>query len=271
MSVCKYCGDDVDPKKMGRHVIMCEHNPKYSEYVAKRAATNKTKCAKHIVNIVSYCKSCRNQFTTESIDGKQKSYFCSRSCANRRNMSVETRSKIQNSNRARIKHRKTNYCLNCASSCKNKFCNSECRSSYGISDETKLKISNAVKGKTGGFRNFGGSGKKGIYKNILYQSSWELAWLIFQFEHGLNPTRIDFWISYVNENGRSSKYYPDFMMDNTIFEVKGFMSKKTELKIAAARLNGYNIRVISKDEIYEYIDYCVEKYGKEFWNSASLV
>ncbi len=70
------------------------------------------------------------------------------------------------------------------------------------------------------------SQKCGMYKEVYYNSSYELAFLLkIEEERGdLNCIkRPDFYISYKKTNNKPGCYYPDFILDdNFLIEVKGY-------------------------------------------------
>jgi predicted nuclease of restriction endonuclease-like RecB superfamily len=100
--------------------------------------------------------------------------------------------------------------------------------------EQRQKTSDSVKGKTGGFRNFGGNGKKGICAGYVFQSSWEEVWIKYHLKHEIPFRRCTEYFEY-EFDGKKRKYYPDFFLPetNTYVEIKGFWSQKTEAKIGA--------------------------------------
>jgi hypothetical protein len=116
--------------------------------------------------------------------------------------------------------------------------------------------------RCGGYRAKGGRGKKGWYKGYWCDSSWELAWVIYQLEHGKSFERNNQGFSY-NFLGKSFKYYPDFRipLTNEYVEIKGYDSPKWRAK----KDNFPNrLSVIGRNEIKSYIEYAVAKYGKNF-------
>lgn len=125
-----------------------------------------------------------------------------------------------------------------------------------------VKSNNLLKGKRGGYREKGGRGKQGWYKGYYCNSSWELAWVIFQLEHGVQFKRNTEGFKYTFDE-IEYKYYPDFQLLDTLdyVEIKGFMSKKNEAKIKDFP---HKLFVIDKSEIKKYIDYTIEKYGKSY-------
>jgi len=113
----------------------------------------------------------------------------------------------------------------------------------------------------GGYRAKGGRGKKGWYKGYWCDSSWELAWVIYQLEHNIKFERNHQGFEYEFE-GIKHKYYPDFKMeDGSYTEIKGFVSDRYKAKMASFK--GV-LFVLGLKEIKFYIDYVSQKYGKDF-------
>lgn len=119
-----------------------------------------------------------------------------------------------------------------------------------------------MRGKTGGMRNMGGNGRVGFYKGFLFQSSWELAFIIYHLENHIEFERNHTGFKYEFE-GRIFNFYPDFIKNGDYVELKGFSSKRTECKIkdfpASKRLI-----VLYRSEVEVYLKYCIDKYGKNF-------
>jgi hypothetical protein len=101
-----------------------------------------------------------------------------------------------------------------------------------------------------------GGGKKGRYKNIPCDSSWELAFLIYHLDNGANITRCKEKRNYIID-GKTYTYIPDFVIDDKIYEIKGYMSERAKIKLQ------YNqdIILIDKTSIFKYIKYVKEKYN----------
>lgn len=265
----------MSPKSVGAHVLGCTSNPKYEEYKLKRQLAIDKKTEQKEKNqkkfVVSCCKCSIEMEVIENVCEfpKKKAYYCSRSCANSHAVSDEQKAKVSNTLKQKVLESNRKKCKLCGNEILFKtrkiFCSDSCKNTYGVPQGIRDKISNAVKGKTGGWRNFGGNGKSGIFQGIVFQSSWELAWLIYQFDHGKIPTRCSTIIPYTNELGKESKYYPDFLLDNMVYEIKGFWSAKTQRKLDAAEKNGVNITLVDKDGIKPYLKYCIDSYGKDFW------
>lgn len=147
-----------------------------------------------------------------------------------------------------------------------------------LTDEHKEKISSSLKGRKisrqsidkmistgkrkgtmGGFRVGGGRGKKGRYRGIWCDSSWELAFLIWAIDNGKSISRINQPRSYTF-NGRVRKYYPDFLVDGEIVEIKGWKTEQWEAKLQ----ENPDVKVMSHEQIKPILDYVVMMYGGDF-------
>ena len=129
----------------------------------------------------------------------------------------------------------------------------------------RSRISEKMKEVGGGYRKGSGRGKKGFYKGYWCDSSWELAWVIYNLDHNIIFERS--WDSFEYEYlGKIYKYFPDFKMDNTYVEIKGYLTEQ-----AMCKINSFvgEIIVIDKEKIKPYLTYVVEKYGKNFTNLYS--
>lgn len=76
--------------------------------------------------------------------------------------------------------------------------------------ETRIKLA-----KNGGYRHGSGHGKHGVYKGYQCDSSWELAYVIYNLEHDIKFERNRDRFLY-NLNGKSHYYTPDFICDGEI-------------------------------------------------------
>lgn len=127
-------------------------------------------------------------------------------------------------------------------------------------NERRQKISNSMKGNKNWMCNKKrGNGKKGWYKGIFCDSSWELAFVVYHIENKLNIKRCDIKYKYVIENAEHT-YIPDFITDDGIIEIKGRKDKKAIVK----QQNFPEIKIIDKYEIEPYLKYVNDKYGSEF-------
>lgn len=124
----------------------------------------------------------------------------------------------------------------------------------------KLKISEKAKLNNGGYRQGSGRGKKGWYKGIFCDSSWELAFLVYHVDMNIPIERCKEQRIYTF-NGKSKKYYPDFLVNSSqIFEIKGYVTKEWLAKFSENK----DIFVLYEDDMKKYIDYAIEKHGKDY-------
>ena len=150
------------------------------------------------------------------------------------------------------------YCqikFNAMPSSKRKCCSRKCAFEY-------IKKSGEWKGiNRGGYREKGGRGKQGWYKGYYCNSSWELAWLIYQLEHNVIVKRNDKGFEYEFE-GKNKKYYPDFILpDGTYVEIKGYHSKQVDAKIKSFP---FKLTILHKKELTDVFEYVQKKHGKDY-------
>lgn len=130
------------------------------------------------------------------------------------------------------------------------------------------KLSLALKGKNGGIRCGGGRGKHGWYKGYRCNSSWELAFVVYNLDHNIKFERNTKGFEYRYKN-KNYKYYPDFLMeDGSFVEIKGYMDDKNEAKVNQFK---NQLEIIDEIKIKAYINYVIEKYGKDFINLYGIV
>lgn len=162
--------------------------------------------------------------------------------------------------------------------------------------EIKRKLSLSVSGENNPM--FGkpspsgsGNGWSGWYKDFYFRSLLELSFLIRNEDLKLKSAE-GVSITYINSAGTTRSYHPDFVCDNTIFEIKPKRlcgAADNKLKFASAeewcKENGFlfkvltedNIERLSFDEIKElhdtnkikFLDRCELKY-KEFIYDKSI-
>ena len=113
----------------------------------------------------------------------------------------------------------------------------------------------------GGIRKGSSRAYKGWYKGYYCDSSWELAYVIYNIEHGVFFERNLQGFEY-EYNGEKHLFYPDFKLeDGSYVEVKGYMGEQNEIKIKSFR---NKIEILGRKEIRPYLDYAKSKYGKDF-------
>ena len=136
-----------------------------------------------------------------------------------------------------------------------------CKQCLGKSDIFRNNLKQSCIGKCGGLRHNSGRGKFGRYNGYWCQSSWELAWIIYNLDHGIKFERNKEGFEY-EYNGETHKYYPDFILeDGSYVEIKGYYTRQVEIKLNQFK---HNIQIIDKDKIKVFLRYAIDKYGKNF-------
>lgn len=231
-----------------------DYNKIKKDYLLQQSSDNK----------VLYCENCGNV-----IDGSYGSgRFCDIHCAiiygntHRAKRSIESRKKtsdtIKNSIKCQIaaqKSRKTYHCKYCNKGFTvfdyrnisgRKYCSKECKHNY---------LSEHV----GGYRVGSGRGKQGWYKGIHCDSSWELAFLVYYLDNNLYIERCKEKRSYI-WNDKEHFYYPDFITNDGIIEIKGYSTDQWKSK----ELQNPDINVLYKEDMKKYLDYVIDTYGIDF-------
>ena len=133
-----------------------------------------------------------------------------------------------------------------------KFCCDECRKIY-LSNNAKIHNVGGL--KINSYKKY----KSGTYHNIHCDSSWELAFIIYCEDHNINVKRNTKCFEYIY-NDKTFKYYPDFNVNGTLYEIKGYENDKAKEK----HKQYPNIIYLDKEKIKPYIDYVINKYGKNY-------
>lgn len=111
--------------------------------------------------------------------------------------------------------------------------------------------------------------KRYNYDGLKFDSSWELAFYVYYKDKGCDVVREPTVISYVDNEGKDHKYFPDFSVDGQLFEIKGdhLLEKfKSSGKYDIACKN--NVKILLGDDIKPFIEYVNNVYGEDFIKSA---
>ena len=79
----------------------------------------------------------------------------------------------------------------------------------------------------GGYRQGSGLGKKGWYKGIFCDSSWEFAYVLYCEIHSISIKRNLEKFPYEFE-GKTYMYLPDFIAEDEFVEIKGYMTERKQ-------------------------------------------
>lgn len=212
------------------------------------------------------CENCRQTHSGTYGSGR----FCSGTCArsystkNKRKIinekvSKKIKDKIKNGETVGFSKPDATYNCTCA----------ECGKKWNVIGKKNVKRTCSIictkarlKRGPGGYRQGAGHGKRGWYKGIWCDSSWELAWVMYSYDHGIKFKRNSQGFEYVHK-GQKKKYFPDFILESGEYvEIKGWTWIKTlEDKI---KQFPHSLRVLFKDDLKIVFDYVTKKYGKNF-------
>lgn len=222
-----------------------------------------------ILEFKRVCPRCGKEFIVKGTQsefnrGKLKR-FCSRACANTRDHSEETKAKIKTSlkhynkthikvlDESTLKKYHCKYCNNIFTYYTkrdvsgNNYCSKACKENW------KKEFANL-----GGYREGSGRGKSGWYKGIYCSSTWELAYLIYHLDHNLRIERCKEKRSYIFE-GKIHNYYPDFVTDNGIIEIKGYSTEQWQAK----QEQNPDVITLYKNDMKPYLQYVHDNYTND--------
>jgi len=208
------------------------------------------------------CPKCQKSFTKKIKWGYTPKY-CSRSCANSRGSMSEQR-KQENREYAHKNPTGFNkdrslsfsgdpskYKKSVCPTCKSIF--STLKSSPRVHCSTSCVKSGGLRAES--YRH----GKKGIYNSILCDSSWELAYVIYCLDHNISIKRNTTPLLYINPNTNTiRKYYPDFITNNELVEIKGYMDVVSKAKSD----QNPSVKVLQRKEMLPIFDYIKKSYNK---------
>ncbi len=113
----------------------------------------------------------------------------------------------------------------------------------------------------GGYRKGSGRGKNGWYKGYWCDSTYELCWLIYQLDNDIIPIRNKIGYEY-EYNNEKHIYYPDFIINETIYEIKGYETEQDLFKYKSIKKN--KLIIIKKEDLLKVFEYVNEKYSKDY-------
>lgn len=109
----------------------------------------------------------------------------------------------------------------------------------------------------GGYREGSGYGKRGRFNGHIVQSTWECAFIIWAGLLGKQIFRNIQGFKFLFE-GKERTFFPDFVMDGKLHEVKGWPSKLTSVKIAQF---GQDVKFWFRKDLEEIFELVEEKMG----------
>lgn len=252
---CRFCDYQIEVKRDNNSIISLHEN---------RCNNNPNRINTFLKNkliIIRNCIKCNKQFkisgTQKQLDSPKSKKCCSRFCANSRNHSNETKNKISESMIGLKSPIKGLYRINRIER-KCIICNNIMLLRPKNPKKYHKKCYNII---AGGLRKGSGRGKKGWYKGYWCDSSWELAFVIYNLDHNIKFERNKEGFEYEYKN-KKLKFYPDFILeDGSYVEIKGYKSDNSNAKLKAFP---FKINFLYKNEMKKYLDYAKNKFGNKF-------
>lgn len=209
---------------------------------------------------MTICPKCGKEFLNVT-----KRKFCSRECANSRIHSEMTKKKIslsvsKNSKKGNCSHMYKIYLKNKNDYLQNpKYC-PVCKNLIPYKRRKYITCSNDCKLKIlGGYREKGGRGYNGHYKGFYCNSQWELGYVIFCLDHNIPIKRNKEFFIYEYKS-KKYKYYPDFVINNILIEIKGYHQPLVDIKLSCVNKP---IKILYQKDLQYVFDYIKEKYQKD--------
>jgi len=211
-------------------------------------------------NIYSHkCEKCQQSYSISAEWGSKR--FCSRACANSRARPQELRERVG----AKLKGRKSqpesiqkglgtkrlrgslpqpHPCLMCGRlihKSNKRTCSRECwiesKRSYALQQESH------------------GGCHKGRYKGIPCDSTYELAFLIWNLDHGIDIARCNNTYPYTYKD-KVCSYKPDFVVEGQVVEIKGWMTPRSQAKLE----QNPHVYLVDQHDIQPFIQYVKATY-----------
>lgn len=123
--------------------------------------------------------------------------------------------------------------------------------------------------------------KKYFFDETYFDSSWELAYYIWLKDHNIEFKYHTEQIEYIGDDGKKHFYYPDFIVNGKIVEIKGdqFFNEKGEPYDHYHKVfwwNKYNLivnnggKILTRKDLIKQFDYVKFTYGKHFLKEHKL-
>lgn len=191
---------------------------------------------------------------------------------------VEWQTQSENFKEKAVKTRKERYGVEYSMQSKELLEKSKktCREKYGADSYAQSEVHREYMLKTYGSMNVM---HRYLYKNMYFDSSWELAFYIYHKDKGSKIEREPNSFDYI-KNGVIHKYFPDFKINNKYYEIKGDQylefykngNPKT-LKDNHEKflcMKKHKVTLLWSKQIKKYIDYVCENYGKDYLDTFNI-
>lgn len=221
------------------------------------------------------CQHCNKLFKKK--ENTQK--FCSRSCSASytnigKRVSDDTKTKLSRFQKEKLKNGTINlpngistycpvfYCKICSKiftskdkKSKQQTCSKQCGFEL---NRINLKI--GLKKPGGGLRERSGRGKSGWYRGYFCNSTYELAYVIYNIDHDIKFERNTKGYTYFYpERNDFFKYYPDFSINDGYVEIKGYETKLNNYKLSG--VTDKTVTILYKKDLKYIFDYVQTTYS----------
>lgn len=243
MNICEYCKLEHDWKFA---------SGKYCSYSCSKKGSRKNL----IKNIETICKECKRIFNQKP---HQNLIYCSKECSYK-NPNILIHNEVK-----RGKTLENIYGDDKAASIKQSKSTAlkEFWNNLTSAERETISIQRSKTAKSygnGGYREKSGNSKKGYFRGVYCQSTYELVWVIYNLDHAVEFIRNKTAFVYEFE-GKTRKYYPDFYLikDQKYVEIKGRMTNNDHAKLDQFPAE---IILLMKSDMNEMFNYVYLKYGR---------
>lgn len=262
MYYCQFCNRPFKVKysHTQHEKYYCLNNPNKQQINKTKFYTEHKKanckiCGKlfDVANIKKHENSCSNKQDNQfhvSHEGLD-CIFCGKTCKNKNSLAQHELRCKENSSRKNFDSLSRFVVMEPESNKAERYqkCHGTLRSRIAIGD---VSYDNKIRCKY----------KFGTYQGYHCDSSWELAFVIYNIDHNIVFTRNTERFPY-EHNGITHIYYPDFIIDGVYYEIKSYFDDRVYSKCRDFPVDKTLI-VLDKEKIQPYLDYCEETYGRDF-------
>ena len=269
---CRFCKNIFKfniQQHFAQHCASCKDNPNIINNTRSIKLTKQARLKNPITKYKFNCKKCNKEYELDLklSDYNKNNYrvHCSRKCANgkiwtdadklKKSIAAKNSDKVKKANlllRKRVGRRPIIIKTDCL------FCGHPI---YHHPNKIRKYHRDCWYKCCGGLQEGSSRGKSGYYKGYKCDSSYELAWIIYNIDHNIKFKRNVEGFEYIFEN-KKHKYYPDFILeDNSYVEIKNYNSLQLEAKI---KYFPHKITILYGNDLADIFQYVIENYGKDY-------
>lgn len=254
--ICNICGREISCSNYNRHLKSHETSPEYHRKVLNRVSLT------HDDLVCQYCKKeCKNKnsLIQHEIRCKENPNRLKNICKGNKISHVAWNKGLTSKSDSRIlkgiETYKTNHSLGLHLDTHGD--NNIVRKNPSIREKIRITAINNIKsGRVTPICH--SKAKHGYYMGIYCDSLWELCYIIYAKDNGINIVRNKKSFTYIYNN-QEHLYFPDFynLDTNTYIEIKGYKDKKAKSKQEQFPLE---LEVLEKSQMLPIIEYVKNTY-----------